>query len=207
MNCDPSGETDSQTLMERAKGGDQAALNELLGLFRPVLRSFAERVIAGRLARRMDVSDLVQDTLWEAYQALGPDFRGESEAELQRWLQQILQSNYVDAFRRHVLAIRRSVTAEVAIDDLSSPARIQMAYDSLSPSQHVARNEEEQRLRAAVAQLPPDQSRAVQLFYFEKRPLEEVRAALDKPTANAVSQLLRRAMEKLRSLLREKPSP
>ena len=207
MTNDSSEAADSHTLMERAKAGDQAALNELLGLFRPVLRSFAERVVSGRLARRMDVSDLVQDTLWEAYQALGPDFRGESEAELQRWVQQILQSNYVDAFRRHVLAMRRSVTAEAALENASGPAGAQIACDSLTPSQHVVRDEEEQRLRAAVAQLPPDQSRAVQLFYFEKRPLEEVRAALDKPTANAVSQLLRRAMDRLRSLLREKTSP
>jgi len=202
MNDDPTEEADGQVLIERARSGDRAALNELLGLFRPILRAFAERVVSGRLARRMDVSDLVQDTLWEAFEALGPDFRGESEAELQRWLLQILQSNYIDAFRRHVLAMRRSVHAEVAFEDVSQAA-CQPAYDSLSPSQHIVRDEEEERLRAAVAQLPADQSRAVQMFYFEKRTLEEVRVALDKPTTNAVSQLLRRAMAKLRSLLHE----
>src|SRR5262245_47092351 len=61
-----SGRETTLVLLERAKTGDEAALNELLGRYRPVLRRWA----SGRLPRNrrdlLETDDLVQETLVRA---------------------------------------------------------------------------------------------------------------------------------------------
>jgi hypothetical protein len=80
---------DSNTLVERAKAGDQQAVAELLGLYRNYLLLLARLHIDANLQAKADPSDLVQETCLMAARDL-PQFRGQTEAVFVAWLRQIL---------------------------------------------------------------------------------------------------------------------
>src|SRR5258707_1194326 len=98
-------------MIQAARNDDREALGKLLDGYRPYLRVLAQRQVYGPLARRVDASDVVQQTLLEAHQGIG-GFRGESEAEFAAWLERILDHNVAEVVRNHTQAMRRALGRE-----------------------------------------------------------------------------------------------
>src|SRR5438105_15042026 len=98
-------------LLRQARAGDAGPLGELLELYRRYLAVLARVQIGQRLQGKVDASDLVQETFLEAHQNFAR-FRGTSEAELVRWLRQILAGNLADLFRRYLGTQGRDVRLE-----------------------------------------------------------------------------------------------
>jgi RNA polymerase sigma-70 factor (ECF subfamily) len=88
------------------------------------------------------------------------------------------------------------------MDQSSARLEAWLAADQSSPSVRAERHEELFRLAAALAALPEDQRRAVELHHIQERPLAEVAAELGR-SKGAVAQLLFRGLKKLRELLGE----
>ena len=78
--------------------------------FRGYLLLLARQQLDTRLQGKLDASDIVQQTLLEAYQDYG-QFRGHNDAELAGWLRRILARNLSDALRRLTTA-KRDVARE-----------------------------------------------------------------------------------------------
>src|SRR5262245_45505626 len=83
---------------------------ELFGKFRNYLRFLARLQLDPRLKGKLDPSDVVQQTLLEAYARRG-QFRGGTEAEWLAWLRQVLAHNLADALRAFTRA-RRNLARE-----------------------------------------------------------------------------------------------
>ena len=88
-------------LLARARDGESDALGELLKWYFSYLTILATTQLDQRLRRRINPSDLVQETMLAAHRDFG-DFRGTSQNELLGWLRQILIHTLHRTFAKHV---------------------------------------------------------------------------------------------------------
>jgi RNA polymerase sigma-70 factor (ECF subfamily) len=157
-----------------------------------------------RLQAKLDASDVVQQALLQAHQGRA-QYRGGTEAEWLAWLRAVLASALAAAARRFDARARdpareRSLEAELALS--SSRLEGLLAADQSSPSERAVRGEETLRLAAALARLPEDQRRVVELHHLKGLPVAEVAQEMGR-TRPAVVGLLFRGLKRLRELLRE----
>jgi RNA polymerase sigma-70 factor, ECF subfamily len=155
-----------------------------------------------RLRKKLDPSDVVQETLLKAHQALG-QFQGQSEAEFLAWLRKILVRKLADALRkfgRRKEAVEQSL--EAALDQSSAHLESWLQADQSSPSQQAARNEQLLRFAEALAQLPEDQRKAVELKHLRGYRVAQVSREMNR-SEDSVTGLLFRGLKRLRELLVE----
>jgi RNA polymerase sigma-70 factor (ECF subfamily) len=154
------------------------------------------------LRRKLDPSDLVQETLLEAHQSVR-QFRGQSEAEFSSWLRRILVRNLADAARRFCRGAR-DVARERSLEGCpeGSPAhlRVSLEAEQPSPSKQAVANESLLRLVGALGQLPEDQRLALELKHLQGWSVQAISQHLGRSEAS-VAGLLRRGLERLRELL------
>lgn len=175
-----------------------------LGDYRATLREVVERISA-KYQAKFDESDIVQETLTEAYQHLH-EFRGTSEQELKNWLKRMLSRNLVDAIRR-LRSQKRNIQYELRIsattDQSQSNQSLQLAGQFTSPSFRIARSEELSRMQLAIGALPAVQQEAITLHHLQGMTLAEVANRMGKTPA-AIAGLIHRG---LRSLQKAVTSP
>src|SRR5207247_10426481 len=86
-------------LLQRAKTGDGAAVNELLNRHRDALRRLVELRLDPAIKRRVDASDIVQDVLVEANRRL-KEYLVQPAMPFPLWLRHIAKARPVLAARR-----------------------------------------------------------------------------------------------------------
>jgi RNA polymerase sigma-70 factor (ECF subfamily) len=170
--------------------------------FRDYLKLLVRLQFGVRPSARIDPSDLVQQTLMEAFEKRA-QFRGSTDDEQAAWLRTILARNVADAFRAQG-RLKRDVNRERSLDqDLDeSSARLGrwLAADQPSPSEHARLHEQAILLADALARLPELQREAVILRYWQGCSLVEIASSLDR-TESAVAGLLKRGLKYLRTEL------
>jgi len=168
--------------------------------FRDYLILMARLQLSPAAAARVDLSGVVQQTLWEASRAPQPTGEGR---DLLAWLRRLLANNLRDEVRKATAArrdYRREIPLERALDASSAQVAAWLAGQQSSPSQQAARAEELNCLAQALAALPDDQRLAVELHHLRGLPLADVAAQLSR-TKEATASLLYRALKKLRARL------
>src|SRR5262245_53136226 len=157
-----------------------------------------------RLKGKLDPSDVVQQTLLEAYQALD-QFRGQTLAQQAAWLRQILARNLANVVRdlgRAKRDVARERSLDAAVDASSSRVQAWLAAEQSSPSQQAERNEQTVRMAQALATLPEAQRDVVLLRHCHGWSLAEISRHLERSPA-AVAGLLHRGLKQLRELMQE----
>jgi RNA polymerase sigma-70 factor (ECF subfamily) len=180
------------------------AVDRTLERFGAYLRLLARLHLDPRLRGKLDPSDVAQQTLLHAHQALA-QFRGRSEGELAAWLRQILARNLARAVRDFARAKRdlaREQPLEAALADSSARLGAWLAAEQSSPSQRAARNEEALRLAEGLEQLPEPQREALVLQHWQGWSLARIGEHLGR-SPEAVAGLLKRGLKRLRELLSE----
>ncbi len=171
--------------------------------FREYLRLLARLQLDPRLRGKLDPSDVVQETLLEAYRKRD-QFRGSTEGEWLAWLRTALAHNLADALRAFGQAKRdvgRERALEAAVEASSLRLAAFLAAEQSSPSQQAERHERAVRLAEALAELAEANREAVVLHYCEGWPLADIARHLGRTPA-AVAGLLKRGLRQLRVRLR-----
>jgi RNA polymerase sigma-70 factor (ECF subfamily) len=187
-------------MVDRTAGNEERPLEG----YRDYLRLLARLQLDHRLQAKLDASDIVQQTLLQAHQSRA-QFRGESDAEWLAWLRAILANTLAAAGRRFDTRAReldRERSLEVGVEQSSSRLECLLAADQTSPSERAVRCEELLRLASAMARLPEEQRRVVELHHLKGLPVVEVAEQMGR-TRPAVVGLLFRGLKKLREHLRD----
>ena len=187
--------------IQAARQGSQEALAWLLEECRPYLLLIANDELDSGLRPKVGASDLVQDSVLEARQDF-PRFRGITQEELLAWLRRILCHNLADARRRFQETARRQLRQEESLDaDSAAALREKLVDDTSSPPEQAAAREQEEALESALARLPEDYQRVLELRYDQGRSFAEVGAAMGRSEA-AAKKLWLRAVRRLRREVR-----
>ncbi|MEM9364356.1 MAG: sigma-70 family RNA polymerase sigma factor [Planctomycetota bacterium] len=167
---------------------------------RPALTTLARSRMSGKLLRKMDAEDLVQETLrralacWQSHRDPGTSLPGEP------WLTTILDSAIKDAVRHH-RAQRRSVEQEESIFDTPETSAQQIAeriaLELSTPSLIVTRQEQINRLAASLDSLGATTRAVIVAKYLRGRTLAEMESELGL-TKPSIAGHLRRGLAKLR---------
>jgi RNA polymerase sigma-70 factor, ECF subfamily len=176
--------------------------NRDLGRFREYLSLLSRLPVDHPLQGKLDLSGVVQQTLFEAHQAWD-QIGACSDEQKAAWLRRALANNLADELRRLSTQKRNLVrerSIEAALDQSSGRVSAWLAAEQSSPSQQAVRHERAVGLANALAQLPENQRRAVELRHLRGHSLAET-ARLMGCTTPAVVGLLYRGMNRLRELL------
>jgi len=173
--------------------------------WRPYLTSLARQQLDHRLRPKVDLSGVVNQTLYEAHRRSG-QVRGRRGSDWLAWLRRILARRLIDAvrpFRGRTRDITREVPLESRLEQSSVRLADWLAAQQTSPSRAAIRNEELARLAQALADLPEDQRTAVECHICQGLCLADTAARMGK-TRPAVAGLLYRGLSQLRRQLGDK---
>jgi RNA polymerase sigma-70 factor (ECF subfamily) len=163
---------------------DRGAFAALFGFYAPRVKTMLMRAGAGaELAE-----DIAQETLltvWRKAAQYNPD-----RASASAWVYTIARNLRIDRLRRDQ---RAKLFALYETIEPEEPERPDGGLDALQRDEGV---------RAALAELPKDQVRVVQLSFFEGRAHGDIARLLGLPLGTVKSRL-RLAMNRLRNLLGE----
>jgi RNA polymerase sigma-70 factor (ECF subfamily) len=172
--------------------------------FRAYLRLLARLNLHPRLRAKLDPSDVVQQTLLQAHQAVN-DLVGRADAEVAGWLRRALARNLAHALRdyhRERRDVNREQSLEAALEASSRHLERWLAADSqTSPSAQAQFNEQALQLAEALEQLPQAQRQALILQHWQGWSLAEIGRHMHRSPA-AVAGLVKRGLRQLRLLLR-----
>ncbi|EMI45314.1 MULTISPECIES: sigma-70 family RNA polymerase sigma factor [Pirellulaceae] len=190
-------------LLKKARDEGTQSLGELLQLYRNYLTVLATTQLDGRLRRRMNPSDLVQETMLGAHRDFEA-FRGGSEQELLAWLRQILVNCLRTAIDVHFNAQKRDMRREISIEHVSdaldnSAANFAnvLADRGPSPSEPMRRRERAVELADQLAKLRPQYRDVIVLRNLQGLSFEEIAQRLDRKPGT-VRMLWLRAMDKFK---------
>jgi RNA polymerase sigma factor (sigma-70 family) len=193
------GRNSTSDLIQRLKAGDPEALNRWLGAIREKLIQWTAITVGVPAARGAEAADLVQEATLYLSQRIR-DFRGTTESELIAWLHQILRCRAIDLSRRRVLqtvGLRSASTSR-------GPAVNQLVADLSTPSQQAIRNEHEQRILSAAADLADDELLIVLLREVDDCRLKVIARELGRPPI-LVARLYLQGVQKLSDILQYDP--
>lgn len=173
-------------------------ISDQIEQFRGYLRLLAEAQTGAPLRGKIDLSGVVQQTLWEAgrtVESIGVD----DPEGLPRLLRRVLANNLRDEIRR-ATAQRRDVRLNRSIEASSLRLGGLLAANANSPSQQAIQNERAVLVANAVLQLGDTQREVIIRHYLSEESISETAEAMSR-TEPSVAGLLRRALKQLRQIL------
>jgi RNA polymerase sigma-70 factor (ECF subfamily) len=171
-------------LLNRARHGDDEALEQILKRCIPALHRWAHGRLPVSSRGMLETADLVQDTVIAALRRLGA-FEVRHQGALQAYLRQAVMNRIRDVIRRDRRRPDRTDLPDHLADRGSSP------LDLAIGSENVARYE------AAIQKLAPRDREAIVGRLELQYSYEELAVVLDTPTANAARVAVTRAMKRL----------
>jgi RNA polymerase sigma-70 factor (ECF subfamily) len=175
------------TWLPKAYELDEHALSEIYQALSPALYRYAYRL----LGNAADAEDIVAETFHRLLLALRHDHR--PRQHLSAYLYRIAHNLITDRYRRRPLP-------DMPFDEALETGDVLEVSEADRPEMSAPIRIAQERARAALWKLTPDQRLVITLKYFEGFSNEEIAAALGKPIG-AVKSLQHRGLAALRRIL------
>lgn len=172
--------------------------NNDLETYRAALRLAVQLEVDPELEAKLDLSGVVQQTLWEAHRG-SAEFRGQSEGEWLAWLRRILLHNLIDEIRK-VARSGHDARLEVSLEKSSLRLSQALAAQQTPPDLQAVRNEELLLLAQGMERLTGEQRQAVVRHHLQGVSLAQVASEMGK-SREAVAGLIHRGLARLREAL------
>jgi len=180
----PSDLANTVELTNRAREGDQAALEELCGRCLDSLSRYAVGRVPPTVRDMLDTQDVVNEAVQRGMSRIN-DFEVRHPGALVAYMRAILRHLIIDYVRR-----RTRQPLKVTLDE-------QQPDGGRSPLDHVVGAERLALYRAARARLRPRDAELVTLKIEDQRSYDEIAAMLGFPSNNAARVATRRAVLRL----------
>lgn len=184
LDVDPDGGDVTGDLLDRARAGDHAALNELFERHLPMLRRWTH----GRLPRWVrdvaDTADLVQDTVLDTLKHLDR-FEHRGNGALQAYLRQAVMNRIRNEFRKRAIRGVAATLDSRLPDEATSPLEAAIGQELLD------------EYDAALKRLRPEERDAVVSRVEFDLSYAELADVLDKPSPDAARMAVVRALVRL----------
>jgi RNA polymerase sigma-70 factor (ECF subfamily) len=180
--------------------------NDLERLFEQQRASLRQAVLLRldrRVAARVDVSDVLQETFLEALRRW-PNYQQTATLPPELWLRWLAREQVLQLHRRHLLTEQRSVQREVGtLPEASSVILARGLIQTIpSPSAQVALGEMVEKLRRALGDLEDDERDLILWRHFEQLTNRESALLLGITEAAAGKRYIR-ALERLRARMQD----
>ena len=174
-----------EDLMALVRRGDARAFEVIYDRHCDVAFSLAYRV-CGTRARAEEVVQEAFLALWRS----GARY-DRTRGSVRTWVLTIVHHRAIDALRRNVNYDRRNTLDDSIAEQIQAPERTDV---------EVARRDEAREIRAALEELPPDQSRVIELAFYGGYTHSEIAELLGAPIGT-IKGRMRLGMEKMRTSL------
>jgi RNA polymerase sigma factor (sigma-70 family) len=180
-----SGEVEStRQLIERARAGDQVALEHLFARHLRPLQRWARGRLPQWARDLADTDDLVQDTLTKTFKRI-EEFDPRSPGALQAYLRQAVLNRIRNELRRNHRQPHATDLDDLEVDSAESPLEQAIGREAM------------ERYERALQRLTADDREAIIGRVEMGYSYEELAEALGKPTPEAARKSARRALARL----------
>jgi RNA polymerase sigma-70 factor (ECF subfamily) len=171
-------------LIERARAGDQQALERLFALHLKPLQRWARGRLPKWARDVADTDDLVQDTLLQTFKRI-EDFEPRRVGALQAYLRQAVLNRIRNELRRKGREPHATDFDGIEVESVESPLEQAIGREAV------------ERYESALHRLTADEREAVIARVEMGYSYEELAEALGKPTPEAARKAARRALVRL----------
>jgi RNA polymerase sigma-70 factor, ECF subfamily len=187
---------EDREVVQRAKGGSEAAYRELLRRYQRPVFSLVYRMVRDREL----AEDLAQECFIKVFNHVD---RYDAKYKFSSWLFKIASNLAIDTLRRKEL---RTVSIEGSRHATSSEeeeaTRISIVSHDPNPEQALEAKQLGGRIEEAIARLRPEYRTAVLLRHVEGRAYEEIAEIMEVPLGT-VKTYIHRARGELKEMLRD----
>ena len=171
-------------LLDRARAGDEEALNQLFERHVPQLKRWASGRLPNWARDIADTSDLIQETIVETLKNLDR-FEHRGDGALQAYLRQAVINRIRNELRKMAARGMTATLDSGMADDATSPLEAAIAQETLD------------QYDAALQRLKPEEREAIVSRVEFGLSYAEIAEVLKKPSANAARMTVVRAIVRL----------
>ena len=171
----------------RLHKGDQAALEEIYQRYSRAVYSLSFRILR-EAALSEDVVQEVFLRLWRQ-----PTAYDAARGTLSSWLMSVAHHRSIDMLRRRKTRAEQSLPDDWAANHIAEDG-------AADPADLAGQQEAATAIRRALAQIPTEQRKAIEMAFFQGKTHAEISAELNEPLGTAKTRI-RLGMRKLRTLL------
>lgn len=183
---------DDYDLMQRIAGGDPAALAALFDRHSGLVHGLGIRM----LQDRSEAEDFLLDVFWELWRK--PERYDANRGAPVTYLMTVARSRCLDRLRAAATRPRNAPLDDpsmAGVKDSPAPA-------TPDPSEKILGDERCTQVRAALAQLNPEQRQVIEMSFYDGLSHSQIAAKLDKPLGT-VKTYIRQGLIRLRDCLRK----